>query len=162
MKEHTNSVRDSAANGMSGQRRRVRVLFGEWVGDFDFFFSKDFLREHLLSRYDFDVVRVASGADVLREAEKGTYDLIVLFLNNIIMPKDDRRDLVVSLVRRVKQQCGKSILTLCGGVWRDMAFAEEVRAAGADFFFRVPLDAEEWNEAIEFCLAGNSDSPIGA
>jgi tetratricopeptide (TPR) repeat protein len=146
-------------NGVSGQRRRVRVLFGVRGGNFDFFFSKGFLREQLLSRYDFEVVRVASGADVLREVETGTYDLFVLFLNNIIMPDEGRHDLLVSLVRRIKQQCGKPIITLCS-VWRDTVFTEEVRAAGIDFFFLVPFDAQEWNAAIERCLAGNSkDSP---
>ena len=112
--------------------------------------------ERLLSRYDFEVVRAADGLEVLSEAETGTYDLIVLFLNNIIMPKGDSRDLIVNLVRRVKQQCGKPIITLCGA-WRDTAFAEEVRAAGADFFFLVPFDAQEWSAAIECCLASNSN-----
>ena len=161
MKEHTEGVGDSAANGVSGPRRRVRVLFGESGGDFDCFFSRDFLGECLLPRYDFEVVRVASGADVLREAETGTYDLIVLFLNNIIMPKDDPRDLLVSLVRRIKQQCGKPILTLCGA-WQDTAFGEEVTAAGAAFFFDVPFDAQEWKAAVESCLAGNSNRAAGA
>jgi len=156
MNEHTKGVRDSAANGVSGQRRRVRVLFGDWVGHFDLLFSRDFLGERLLSRYDFEVVRVASGDDVLREVETGTYDLIVLFLNNIIMPKDDHRDLLVSLVRKINQQCGKSILTLCGA-WQDTAFAEEVTGAGADFLFFVPLDAQEWNAAIECCLGGSGE-----
>ena len=157
MNEHTKGVRDSAANGVSGQRRRVRVLFGDWVGHFDLLFSRDFLGERLLSRYDFEVVRVASGDDVLREVETGTYDLIVLFLNNIIMPKDDHRDLLVSLVRKINQQCGKSILTLCGA-WQDAAFAEEVRAAGADFFFLVPIDEHEWQAAIECCLGGSGET----
>ena len=156
MKEHTEGVGDSAANGVSGPRRRVRVLFGESGGDFDCFFSRDFLGERLLSRYDFEVVRVASGDDVLREVETGTYDLIVLFLNNIIMPKDDPQDLLVSLVRMIKQQYGKPILTLCGA-WQDTAFAEEVSAAGAAFFFGLPFDTQEWNAAIECCLAGDSN-----
>jgi DNA-binding response OmpR family regulator len=156
MKEHTEGVGDSAANGVSGQRRRVRVLFGECLGDFDLLFSRDFLGERLLSRYDFEVVRVASGDDVLREVGTDTYDLIVLFLNNIIMPKDDPQDLLVSLVRMIKQQCGKPILTLCGA-WQDTAFAEQVTAVGADFFFHIPCDAQEWNAAIECCLGGSGE-----
>jgi len=156
MKEHTEGVGDSAANGASGQRRRVRVLFGECLGDFDCFFTEDFLGERFASRYDLEVVRAVDGLEVLSEAETGTYDLIVLFLNNIIMPKGDPRNLIVGLVRRVKQQCGKPIITLCG-LWEDTVFAEEVRAAGADFFFGLPFDTHEWTAAIECCLAGNSN-----
>jgi len=156
MKEYKKGVRDSAANGMCGQRRRIRVLFGDWVGDFDLFFTEDLLGQRLLSIYEFEVVRVAHGTDVLHEAETGTYDLVVVFLNNIIIPKGDPRDLLVSLVRRVKQQCGKPIIALCGA-WQDTDFAEEVTAAGAAFFFDVPFDAQEWKAAIESCLAGNSN-----
>jgi DNA-binding response OmpR family regulator len=132
------------------------VLYGECGGDFQFLFTKDFLGERILSRYDLAVVWAPDGLGVLREAETGKYDLIVLFLNNIIMPKGDPRDLIVGLVRGVKQQCGKPIITLCGA-WQDAAFAEEVKAAGADFFFGLPFDAEEWNAAIESCLAGDSN-----
>jgi tetratricopeptide (TPR) repeat protein len=131
------------------------VLYGQCDGDLDCLLTEEFLHERLLSRYALEVVRVADGADVLREAETGKYDLFVLFLNNIIMPKGGHRDLIVGLVRRVKQQCGKPIITLCG-LRRDAAFAEEVTAAGADFFFLVPFDAQEWSAAIECCLAGDS------
>lgn len=160
MKEHTKGVRDSAANGASGQRRCVRVLYGECLGDLDCLLTEEFLHERLLSRYELEVVRVADGLDVLREAETGMYDLIVLFLNNIIMPKGDPRDLIVSLVLRVKQQCGKPIITLCG-LWQDTTFAEEVRAVGAAFFFGLPFDTQEWSAAIECCLAGDSNRAAG-
>ena len=128
------------------------------------FISEEFLAElfaELISevthdRYDPKVSVTTYADELLNLTKRHSFDLFVLFLNNIIfpdrnLPPENRLRQALSLVIHLKARYRKPIICLYG--WPDNpSYGRQAMLAGADFVFGAPCKKEPLREAVEECL----------
>ena len=128
------------------------------------FISEEFLVDFLSrlisevtgDRCDLKVSVTTYAEELLDLAKRHSFDLFVLFLNNIIfpdrnLPGENRVRRALSLVIHLKARYRKPIICLYG--WpKDPSYGRQAELAGADFVFRAPCEKEPLKEAVEKCL----------
>jgi len=117
------------------------------------------LRPYLDSQYNLKVSACDYAVEIIRLAEQQSFDLFIVILNNVWQGLDkihldapdggmwgDR----IMLLKRLKAQFGKPIIALSGIATIEMS--ERSKQAGADVFFPMPFDVNEFLPALETTL----------
>jgi hypothetical protein len=95
--------------------------------------------------------------EIHRQSEETKFALFVLFLNNIIFPKDNfpsehRFYKALRMVSQLKTRYKRPIIAFYGRP-DGLEYGEKAKLAGADFVMRAPCGVSEIREAIEECLS---------
>ncbi|MFC1569126.1 hypothetical protein ACFL4L_02720 [bacterium] len=83
--------------------------------------------------------------------------LFILILNNIRTVKVKKsshngRQQILDLIKYLKYIYGKPVIALTGYDFDDPDFETHVISAGADFYFPLPFETEDFHKAVNHCL----------
>jgi hypothetical protein len=108
-------------------------------------------------KYPLQITETPFSRKLLEHAENNPVDIFIFVLNNMIIDEgvSDSAPLplrkALKLVSEVKAKYKKPVIAMAG--WpSDPAFSEEVRKAGADYFFPLPFPGPEFQETINRCM----------
>ena len=146
-----------SVNGLCSPKESVRILLSE---------RAEWMTEtvahsvHCLARLPITVVtltpRSMASASILEWAASQSWELGILFLNNILYPSGDRSEEGVArdsaeFVREVVQMFKRPVIGLYA--YPDLAdYPDRILGAGAAAIFRVPFGWEEMQQALKRCL----------
>ena len=135
------------------QKPRANVLISE--SDMENWLT-DIVKDLIEDKYDLKTTKTIYADELMKLTRHHTFDLYVLFLNNIIfpsvnLPAESRIKKALWLVTHLKAKYKKPIIGLYG--WpNNLTFRRQAKKAGADFVFQVPCPIDSFKEAIEKCL----------
>ena len=103
-----------------------------------------------------DSLRLMRSDEILEAARRGAADFFILVMNNIFYMTDSRPVYDpaggVELVRRLRAVSRAPVIAM-SGFPVDPGYDDEIRGAGADFFFRLPFDPGAFMRAVDRVIA---------
>ena len=136
--------------------QQVRILIGNLDNNITAFLSTC-IRDAIKDKYDLELKSTAHVDELLELAKGKSFDLSILVLNNIIFPSDNlpvekRIERSLEVIAHLKTTYRKPIIAITG--WPDdPSFDERAKHAGASFFFKLPFNPEDFQEAVSQLLA---------
>lgn len=117
----------------------------------------EFLHARNGQKYFFLITEIAFATELLHHEQKNHVDIFIFVVDNILFTadtgysSDNRIKEMLDFVSFLKRKYKKPVIAIEG--WpNDPAFGEEAKSAGADFFFRLPFEGQEFQEAVEWCI----------
>ncbi len=112
------------------------------------------LEEKAGNKYDFEFVAAFKASEILELAQIFKFDIFILYLNNIPFhldnfPVGSHLDSSLQLVTHLKTTYRRPVVAFSS--MSDLE-EEEVKRAGADFYFLTPYKVEDFLEALIICL----------
>jgi hypothetical protein len=114
------------------------------------------LRTGIGHKYNLLIEEIPEANKLLEHAQSVPIDIFILILNNMLIPgasysSHSRVKEALNVLSHIKKKYKKPVIAMAG--WPDdPGFGEEARSAGANFFFRLPFEGQEFQQAVESCI----------
>lgn len=134
-------------------KREIRVLIGNFEPNFDHMLSV-IITKPLGGKYDLSVVTARDGDEVLKLAKKHSFDIFVLWLNNIIFRKrnftfEERIENVLQIIAQLRATYEKPVIAMSTLWAEDSPYVKRAKVAGVSCYLTLPFKPEEFLEP--FC-----------
>ena len=136
------------------KKRRVSVLIGDSSWENHGPVISDYIQKQLSKNYILKFESLFRGEEIIEHAKKGSVDIFILILNNIIHSSVspnivDHKEMSLELSSQIRNQYGRPVICLSG--CPECTYIERAKSV-SDFFFTLPCKLDELMIAFDKCL----------
>jgi hypothetical protein len=143
------------------KKRQIRVVIGNGEENINELIS-ELVKDVIHNKYDLTIKSVFYGEELMKIAENNDADIFIFIVNNIrfrpFYPPQERIEKSLHLITQIKKTPGKPVIALSPALIKldtgvSIALEEKVKQTGADFYFPLPFNDDDFKMAFEKCIS---------